>query len=316
MQWLKKGKKQVKTLITFLLAMFLLIVLGTMMITQTQATIQIGIEERAHQAVLATVKTIRKTIVSRSVHVENLSLSLDIFNNNQELINTLINILKTDPLVEGIYVGFEENGKHVGCLYEDHKPVQWVQPDYYDPRTREWYKEAKKSSTSIYTPAYVDAATNKYIVTIAHAVHNISGQLVGVVGLDIPLEKIKENLSYLGTKQIGSIIIVDSVGTILAHPDKEMMSHNILALAGEMGQVGKAMLMGKEGWQIIESGKKKYYMYYQPIDVLSWSVGILLPEDEVTGGSEAFLTKIGLSGYLVLISVLFLIVFISVKEKN
>lgn len=301
---------------TFILAMILLVVIGIMIISQTQTTIQIGIEERAHQAVLATVKTIRNSIVSRSVHVENLSLSLDVFGNEQELKNILSNTLKKDPLIEGIYVGFEETGKLIGCTVEDGESVQWVQPEYYDPRNRIWYREAIKSSASIYTPAYVDVATKKYIVTIAKVIHNIDGQLKGVVGLDISLEKIKDNLSYLETKQIGSIIIVDSVGTILAHPDKGMMSHNIRALPGQIGQVGKAMVSGEKGWQIIKYGKTNYYIYYQPIDVIDWSVGIIIPQAEVTGASATFVTQIGLSGYLVLISIIFFTVFISVKQKN
>lgn len=311
-----KRKSQIKTLMTFILAMIFLVVIGIMMISQTQTSIQIGIEERAHQAVLATVKTIRNSIVSRSVHVENLSLSLDIFGNEQELVNILINTLQKDPLLEGIYVGFEQTGKLIGCKVENDGFVQWVQPEYYDPRDRLWYIEAIKSSDPIYTPAYVDVATKKYIVTIAKAIHNIDGQLMGVVGLDLPLEKIKDNLSYLETKQIGSIIIADSVGTILAHPDKGMMSHNIRALSGQMGQIGKAMVRGEKGWQIIKYRENNYYIYYQPIDVINWSVGILMPEAEVTGGSTAFLTQIGLSGYLVLISIIFFAVFISVKQKN
>jgi len=73
-------------------------------------------------------------------------------------------------------------------------------PDGYDARTRDWYKKAiEKKGEVIITDPYVSASDGKITVTMAKTVEK-DGKVVGVVGIDLDLNKFSENLSSIKIK--------------------------------------------------------------------------------------------------------------------
>ena len=78
--------------------------------------------------------------------------------------------------------------------------VQWVQsevPAGFDPRTRGWYKEAVAKDAVTFTDAYVDVITGKQVVSAAMAYKNALGQVQGVVGADIALDVLKQQVEQI-----------------------------------------------------------------------------------------------------------------------
>ncbi|XHF41376.1 methyl-accepting chemotaxis protein [Metapseudomonas boanensis] len=91
-------------------------------------------------------------------------------------------------------------------------------PEGYDPRVRPWYKDAKNAGGATLTEPYVDASTNQLIMSIATPVPSI-----GVVGGDLSLENMVQIINSLDFDGMGYAFLVSADGTILVHPNKDLV---------------------------------------------------------------------------------------------
>ena len=64
----------------------------------------------------------------------------------------------------------------------------------FTPRKRPWYRGAVRAGSTIWTKPYVDANTKKLTVTVATPVYAKNRNLLGVVGLDVLLDTIQEDI--------------------------------------------------------------------------------------------------------------------------
>lgn len=87
--------------------------------------------------------------------------------------------------------------------------------------TRSWYQMAIQTNEVIYTPGYLNATEDKIIVTVAYAVRN-GETLLGVVGADIIITKIKAYVSTLKIGETGYAMLLDQNNYVLAHPDMQL----------------------------------------------------------------------------------------------
>ena len=73
-----------------------------------------------------------------------------------------------------------ENGLHMTYPATDTQ----VHPDNYDPRTRQWYLQAKENRDVVRVGPLVDAVTGKMIITIAAPLWYPDGSFAGVTAID------------------------------------------------------------------------------------------------------------------------------------
>ncbi len=117
---------------------------------------------------------------------------------------------------ESIYLGTA--GKEMILV-----PAQQL-PEGYDPTLRPWYTKAMANNgKAIITEPYEDAAeAGRYIVTYAKTVlDNTTNQPIGVVGMDIALSTLSEQVAKTRIGDKGSITIIDNTGKIIASREKE-----------------------------------------------------------------------------------------------
>ena len=95
--------------------------------------------------------------------------------------------------------------------------------DSYDPRNRSWYVGALKSRQVHWTDFYIFFTDQKYGITVSIPIIGPADQVLGVLGLDITLQKISEFLDTLKIGQSGRAIIIDENGELVAHPEIEKM---------------------------------------------------------------------------------------------
>lgn len=88
----------------------------------------------------------------------------------------------------------------------------------FDPRKRDWYKEAMSNKgVAIVTTPYVDASSGVMVVSVVQTLADGSG----VVGFDLSLEKLMElTNSYTIGKQ-GFAYIIDASNNVVVHPELE-----------------------------------------------------------------------------------------------
>ncbi|VBB17673.1 hypothetical protein YASMINEVIRUS_136 [Yasminevirus sp. GU-2018] len=113
------------------------------------------------------------------------------------------------------YTSFDQFGLHrrypgIDTLSSD--------PDRnYDPRVRGWYTSAVNSPTEvIYTSPYVDAHGRGVTITMATVINDQNGQFVGVVGGDMSIKTINENVKGIKFFTTGKLILFDSSGKVIS----------------------------------------------------------------------------------------------------
>ncbi|MDF2822493.1 MAG: chemotaxis protein [Clostridiales bacterium] len=129
------------------------------------------------------------------------------------------NMKSSDNTILDIYVGTEE-----GMFYAE---LSMELPSDFNHREREWYLKAieNKGDITIIDP-YIDADTGKMVITMSSAIYK-GDEIIGVVGMDIDLTTYSNSLSDIKIGEEGNLIIVDSKGLILAHPNQSIIGTKI-----------------------------------------------------------------------------------------
>jgi len=150
-------------------------------------------------------------------------------------------------------------------------------PDGYDARTREWYKLAlEKKGQVIITNPYVSASDGKITVTMAKTVEQ-NGKVVGVVGMDLDLNKFSESISSIKVGNEGYVSISDDKGIIIAHPKKELIGTDTMTK-----QTFWKNMQGKPtGFESYEFEGAKKFAVYQTSELTGWKIVASLPESEL-----------------------------------
>ena len=118
-------------------------------------------------------------------------------------------------------------------------------PPGWDPTTRDWYTRAVQAGRIIWTEPYVDTGSGRLVVTVAAPVFNPNEtQAMGTAGIDVALDSLVELISSRPVGQAGYLILLDSAGNVLAHPDQGQIgtvygSTELLQafMAGESGEL-------------------------------------------------------------------------------
>ncbi|MGD8714039.1 MAG: adenylate/guanylate cyclase domain-containing protein [Desulfobacterales bacterium] len=95
--------------------------------------------------------------------------------------------------------------------------------DSYDPRNRPWYVGALESRQVYWTDFYIFFTDQKYGITVSLPITDPEDQLLGVLGLDIELQRISKFLETLKIGRSGRAVVVDEDGELVAHPEIEKM---------------------------------------------------------------------------------------------
>lgn len=144
-------------------------------------------------------------------------------------------------LESNIYNEFETYGKthqdssyvYLGTKWGGY--IQW--PDgliinNYDPRVRPWYRSAlAKPNEVVISEPYISAdETKSLIISASSAIKNTSGNIIGVMGIDVSLDKLSTIISTINMGDSGYAFLYSKEGTILAHPDNTLNFKNIQQL--------------------------------------------------------------------------------------
>ena len=157
---------------------------------------------------MAEVRSIRDTI-------ENYNMTSD---SSYELQGYLAHML-AEYESNGIYdyyIGMADTTCYFGGGWE---PA----PGEYDPTTRDWYKNAISAKDVIVSEAYVDADSGRVVITMSIPIHE-NGSVVGVLAADIFTDDVQTlAASSFDRDSTKYVVLIDSVGTIIAHKNSEFL---------------------------------------------------------------------------------------------
>src|SRR4029077_9631237 len=121
--------------------------------------------------------------------------------------------------------------------------------DYgYDARTRVWYRDTMQTDRALVSSPYASFSIGTPMITLSAPLH---GHVRGVIAADLKLDKFSDLAYAQRPGEHGTVIIFDSFGALLAHPDFARLvdyalthpSHPQLPEIGEIrsGLVGAVM---------------------------------------------------------------------------
>ncbi|MDR0501926.1 MAG: response regulator [Treponema sp.] len=97
--------------------------------------------------------------------------------------------------------------------------IGWAPPDDYLPHTRPWYDAAVRADGKVgETDPYLNIGINKTTISFSRCIFDDQGQRLGIVGLDILLDRIAEYAVNTFATDDSYGILLDKNFYVLAHP--------------------------------------------------------------------------------------------------
>ncbi len=195
-------------------------------------------------------------------------------------------IFKHNPLLNNIYLGTTTGIFYFYSNYNSYDPN-------FDPRKRDWYKEAMENpGKSTWQDTYVDIY-GTICVTNSRTFYDETGKPRGVVGADITLKSIQEDIIAMKIGETGYAFLLDNKGTIIAHPRYDEIDKEPLRSAKEdYRQAIVAITSHDEGLATAKiDGRQRYLAYYR-LPTTKWSLVITVDVDEIIQPTVATQNKI------------------------
>ena len=173
-------------------------------------------------------------------------------------------------------------------------------PAGYDPRQRPWYKDAMAAGKMTITSPYADISTGQLIVTIAEPFQR--GNTQGVIAGDVSISSLISDILAVTTEGTYAML-VDSNGTIIAHPDASLSLKSATALAPELtaayiNQVAHDGMIN----ELVISGKKEVYDF-NAIPNTNWYYGMMVDEEIAYQSVRRMVTSSFIQGLITILIV-------------
>lgn len=153
-------------------------------------------------------------------------------------------------------------------------------PKNYDPRKRPYYiKALKNKGTVARTNPYYWSAANLSIVSTVKTVENESGEVIGVLGLDMSLNGITDILKNIKIGETGYVMLIDNTGIIIAdpnNPENNFKNINELNVEG----FNNLLEIDKDYFET-KMGEKIYLANVYTSPETKWKFLAMIPKDEL-----------------------------------
>lgn len=150
----------------------------------------------------------RDSIAELAKYVSNNSL------NEDEVVEAL-KLVKETTNFDLVFAGYEENGRMLRSNGKHQFPE-----DGYNPRSRGWYKLAKKEMKAAVTDAYITSTGKKLAISFTAPII-IDGKFSGAVSSDAYIEGLSQKLLKLGKTKNSSLFVIDKKGRNLFHENAD-----------------------------------------------------------------------------------------------
>jgi methyl-accepting chemotaxis protein len=214
---------------------------------------------------------------------------------NQTLLGVLTRFAETHPSTAYLQIGQPDGG--YGSWPND------SQLHSYDPRQRPWYQTAMAAvGKTVRTAAYYWAPDDVVLMGTVRSVEDAQGKTTGVVGLDVSLKQLTEQIKQIKLGESGYLMLVESNGNVLIDPHN---SANNFKKISELGPDYSALANTQEGAIEVQLEGVPYMANIWPSAKLGWRYIGLIERSEVMAKANRLTWQIALIATL--LSLLFAI---------
>jgi len=185
-------------------------------------------------------------------------------------VNEKLNIYTT-----GVYGYFDAFG---GKFYDG---TGWIPPADYKPGGRPWYRTAVEANgkTAITEP-YMAMATDIYTITFTRRIFTAEGKPIGIICLDIVLDKVRELAINTHFNHSGYGILMNSRLDVLAHPYKAFWGKNMTDVSDSFIPIAERI---KQGIPVLEhriiNYKGEPSVAFTRKLQNGWFIAVIIPEN-------------------------------------
>ncbi|MGS0726031.1 HAMP domain-containing protein, partial [Shewanella sp. 0m-11] len=179
----------------------------------------------------------------------------------------------------------------------------------YDPRSRDWYKQAMAKQRPILTKPYIDVAYNILVVTMAQPAKG------GVVGGDLSIASLVDSVNNMKLPAKGYAIMMHKDGTVIAYKDHAKAMGPIQNIDRELNAqiASKSRQSGSLLPLYFESEGRDKLLWGSEVPNTDWELIFVLDKETLEAPlSKLLLTQLGLSALALLFSVLAISWFLSI----
>lgn len=204
-----------------------IIILSTGIITSINIVkININIEKQSKDYLKNTASMSKETFNSWFDKKINI---LKLLEKDIELLNLHEN-LKQNNIIEHFNEEFKANDELLNIYFANENNeladmTGWVPDENYIPTERMWYKKTINSDDVYISEPYLDAMSEKAVISISKSI-KIDGNPVGVIGIDVAIETLKQYIAKLSNEDGSYAFIIDENEQIVLHPNDDIVSGN------------------------------------------------------------------------------------------
>ena len=207
--------------------------------------------------------------------------------------------------------------------------------DDFDPRVRPWYKRADKERQIVWTDPYIFFSSQKPGITIAGPTYGVSGNLRGIIGVDIEIDQLSTFIGNLKIGKNGRAFMLNNNGDVVAFPDLEkirktgddsskgfrlvriqelddVLSRKAFTAMHLQAEADGRYHLPRLRFARFEHEGQYYHAMLTSFSIASWPwiIGVHLPENDYLGGlkgnrRDTILLTLAISAVATLIALLF-----------
>jgi methyl-accepting chemotaxis protein len=206
-------------------------------------------------------------------------------------------------------VGHDASGRYVpywNRLYGDIdvEPLE----EYDTPGPGDYYQVTKAhNEETVFDPIEFTVDDKKALKTTIAIPIRFEGEVVGAVGIDIPLKSFEPLIRKVKLYESGYGILFSSGGYVTAHPNKWHLVGGNMAEHKMPAEFITAVKNGEEIGKIMVSPitNKEVYYYFAPISIghaaERWSLGVNLPTAEILADANRLMWRSAIIGLVALL---------------
>ena len=162
-------------------------------------------------------------------------------------------------------------------------------PPEYDGTARPWYKLAAATGGPAITPAYADTSTGKLTISFVDPVKGPDGQLQAVVGSDVFLTTIAQQVTSIRPTEKSFAFMADDSGKILAYSKPELALKPVSDIAADLTPTLLTQLAQQGGHAVVTVDGQPTMLYASKIDGTPWTLAVAIDRAHATQPVRAML---------------------------
>ena len=264
--------------------------------TRQSASIRADLENRLQLASYAAAGNIENWLSGRILLTESMAQGLELAIAEGADLQGVISRPVLAKVFLSTYLGQASDGRFLA-----NPPAQMAAD--YDPRKRPWYQDTARADRTMLIPPYLDQITNSLVVSVLVPVH-AGGSLYGVTGGDISLETLTKIINSIDLGGLGHAFLVSEDGTVLVHPQGELVMKNLRDIFPDTG----IALTGKLA-EVAQNGEERL-LTFAPVSGLpdvKWYVGLSVDKDKAYAELDAFRLSATIATLIAVLSIVALL---------